>query len=264
MEKKQIQLSDEINEIIYFSHLTSEKNIFFVSAGKKEFFSIDSAYIIALKWREITKNFLFTTIKGIGVMAEKINEQKNPDLKIITTLQTAVSIIADDLYSANVVFGQSNNNFDANKAHYKWWETSILNPIESLVCQEKIVEKIKPDNTEELIKKMKQFSDIPIGAAIQLRIVENIASDICIAFKNIFSQVEHNGNKVYKSDKELSWILSHIKAELIHQKKVETDFCEALYEIDPNISKDMILNLTRDYCHYWNKALSDFAYYLDY
>lgn len=263
MEKVQTQLNDEINKIIYSSYLTHEKNIFFVSVAKMQKFKPSSAYYIALQWREITKNFLFTSLKGIGTMAEKINEQPNPDVTVITALQTAVSIIADDLYSANVVFQHSGDIIAANKAHYKWWELSILNPLKSLFFTKNLCLTNSSNNIDTLIQKMKEFSNIPIGAIIQLRVVESIASDICIAFKSIFSQVEMNGTNVYKSEKELSWISSHIKAEKMHQQLVETNFSAALTKIDENISKEKILDLTKDYCSTWNNALVEFATYLE-
>lgn len=263
MEKTECRLNDVIAKIIDSSCLTPEKNSFFTTVANKENFTLISAYYIALKWREITKNFLFTSIVGIGNLAERISYHQEPSTSALITLQTVVSIISDDLYSANVNFHGTKISENADKAHYRWWEKTILNPLSLLVKPEIEPNFIASKNIELLIKKMKEYSNLAIGVIIQLRIVESIASDICIAFKKIFSHIEYNNARVFKSDKELAWIFSHINAELIHQKMVETSLLNSLPEIENQLSEVEFLNLTKEYCNYWNNALSDFASYLN-
>lgn len=252
------KINDIITSIINDTTLGKNNNNFFLQAAKNKKIDVNTAFDIAYNWREITKTFLFTAIKGLGCLAEKIGQEENPNPKLLSVLQTSFSIISDDLNNSHTIFKKS-APLGPKGAHYKWWEDSILNPLAQLVRSKK---SNLSNGTIMLKKKMYELSRSYLGAAVQLRVVEAIALDICIAFFNLFSNVEYQGRQFFTSS-DLAWITSHMKAEQIHHEQVCNIFSGMSGIATTQDEKKELLLLVQEYSNSWKVTLEDFSIYLN-
>lgn len=249
------ELENIIQLLISDAQLNQNNNLFFIHAASKNKFSINAAYKIAYNWQEITKTFLFSTIKGLGSLAEEISKNSIVRPELLSVLQTGFSIISDDLSNNHFIFNEKAPS-GPNGAHYKWWEETIVKPL-SLFVNEKVIN-LSP-GTNALIKKMQCLSMNYLGVAVQLRVVEAIALDICKAFLAIFSNIEYQNKKVFDDKKDLTWITSHIKAEEIHHAQV-CDDVNGMAAIATSLDEQKeLLALTREYTRAWIAVLEDFA-----
>jgi len=248
-------MNKKISDIITECKLDKNQNDFFISANSCKHVDVDTAYKIAYNWREITKNFLFTGIKGLGAIIDEIQKQNSSDENTLFVLQTAFTIISDDLNNTHPVFKKVAPQ-GPNGIHYKWWEESMV------LKMEKLTENKTPSlfpGTKTLLEKMDVLVVHPMGTAIQLRIVEAIAYNIASAFLDLFSKVECDGKLVFEKESDKLWILTHIEAEIVHDQQVCSEISGmAKIASTPDAQKEM-LEIAKKYCQAWAMALSDFA-----
>lgn len=250
------QIEENISSIIKEAGL-NKSNKFFLRAQKIQKIDINSAFNIAYNWREITKTFLFTTISGLGYLSDKVGNEQHPNSQLLGVMQTSLRIISDDL-------GNNNTNFrgspcGTNAIHYRWWEDSILTPLKGYLDIKAVI--LAP-GTIILTNKMRELSNNYLGVAVQLRVVEAIAKNICLAFLPIFSKVEYEGKKIFKPKKDLTWILAHIKAETFHHKQV-CDKNSGMTQVAVTLEhKKDILMLIHEYACIWANALDNLADFL--
>lgn len=254
-----VDIESAITGIINNSKLNMHNNVFFQKALYLKEVDIISVYKIAYNWREITKTFLFTTISGLGCLAERIGKENQPNPKLISILQTGFSIISDDLSNIHPAFHLDAPK-GANGVHYKWWEDTILKPVAKYITNKEIALSV---GTEALLDKMNLFAKSFFGPAVQLRVVEAIALNICNAFFAIFKKVQYKGVGIFQSETDLAWIGSHMKVEEIHCEQVSnttfgmTGIATTIEEIDE------LLTLTEDYADAWAAVLNDFSDFID-
>lgn len=247
------ELEQEINLILEKNFFNN--NSFFYLAKEKNKIKLSSAYKIAYNWREITKTFLFTSIRGLGFLAEKIGQEKYPIYQLLSVLQTSFQIISDDLGNNNKLFESTHGT---KSIHYIWWEETILKPLSLYTAKKNI---LLSNETSILIQKMNKTSSNYLGVCVQLRVVETIALQICLTFFHIFSRVEHHGIKIFQ-EKNLTWITSHIKAETIHRQKVCNNISGMSKIVLTFQEKEQIIKLIYEYCTAWSNAINSFSNYL--
>lgn len=250
-------INKKIMNILRDEKLDKYNNDFFIQADLQEKISLDAAFNVAYNWAEITKNFLFTSIKGLGVMAEKMRHEGTPDDQALYVLQTAFGVISDDLNNVYPTFSKVAPK-GPKGIHYRWWEESILVPLK------KIVKKIPPlsAGAKLLIAEMNKLSANPFGVAVQLRVVETLALDITVAFLSVFSKVEHQGKKIFDDTSKL-WITAHIEAETIHNQQVSNEIYGMAKIAFTRSEQDQMLSLVQNYASAWRFALKDFAKFLE-
>lgn len=245
------EIDFEITKMIDDAKLNRRNNDFFTLANKIEYVSLSAATKIAYNWRAFTRHFMFTVLTGIGVLADNIRQYSNTSDVLLSVLQTSVNIISDDLNNIDATFTNIAPK-GPEGIHYRWWEESILYPLLS-ICRDNILPNnntLNPE-TEKLLRNMSKLSNNYLGSSVQLRVVEAIAMDIALAFRSIFPKLEVNGAKVFKNRDELSWIYTHIKAEVIHHQQV-TDHQSGVTQIaiSPHEQQEFII-LTKELIDSW-------------
>jgi hypothetical protein len=202
---------------------------------------------------------LFTAIKGLGCLAEKIGKEATPSPKQLLVLQTCFGIISDDLSNTHTSF-KKGAPLGPRGIHYKWWEDTILNPLRQEIGN------IHIDNlssgTSFLILQMQQLSTNYLGVAVQLRVVEAIALDICKAFLALFSNTQHQGRCFFNKQRDLIWITSHIEAEKLHHKQVCDEFSGVAGVASTLSEQNKLLDMIRQYADAWKTALDGLDNYI--
>lgn len=247
-----------IGQIILDAGLGIRSNAFFQSARTVTAIDACSALYIAFNWRQITKTFMFSTIAGLGEIARAQLATEEPAPNALGVLQTGIRVIADDLDNAAPIFAaKAPSGIDG--IHYRWWQTTILQPIVARAPGQVSAACRISCATESLANFMRDEAIAPIGAAVQLRIVEAIARDIAIAFRRIFSRLEIDGEKLFPGREDLAWIDTHIKAEVGHASDVcRIDSGMAWLAVTSGQQQELLAT-SRRYASLWNDVLKDFA-----
>lgn len=242
--------------------LTTETNRFFQQAKTVKSIGVLPALRIAYGWREMTKAFMFTSIAGLGVMASDADIQATPNKNLLKVIQTVFQVIGDDLSNVMPVFRDVAPS-GPDGMHYAWWESTIVNPLKATLSESVIdMSDMLGIGAQQLIANMRVLAQDPLGAAVQLRVVEAIALDITVAFKRVFSKVEVDGNRIFTKPEQFLWMDSHIHAEVEHHKAVSDDDSGTAAIADTPEKQRKMLLLTQQYAQNWNIALNEFADYL--
>lgn len=251
-------LDFEIDTLLNEGKLTRYTNEFFIDARSMSKISLSNALQMSVNWREITKEFLFSVIGGIGQMSHYLSKFNNPPQQLLGVLQNSIRIISDDLSN---VFSTLNNVAPngPDGAHYKWWEMTIHKDLINAAEQTNLKFKMSLlPGVINLLSIMKELSLNRLGAAIQLRVVEAIALEIAISFRVLLSPLKVNNEFIFKTDKDLAWINAHVKAEVEHHKNVkDLSYGMAYAAITPDEQKTF-LELIKKYIHAWHVALLEF------
>jgi Family of unknown function (DUF6202) len=259
---EQVLLDQQIADLIKGARLTRETNDFFSGSKKVRAIAPLPALRIAHGWREMTKCFMFTSIAGLGLLAKEADNQEYPREDLLSTMQTIFGVIGDDLSNLMVAFSKVAPDGPAGM-HYAWWETDFVTPLRRLAgepyAQSPLVLGRGPTR---LVENMRRLADHPLGAAIQLRVVEAIALDITVAFKRIMTRVAVDGRRVFTQPDQFAWMDSHIEAEVAHHKAVSDDDTGTCGIAHTEAKRQLMLGLTREYVDSWNVALAEFASHL--
>ena len=253
-----LALEAAMDAIISDACLRPSRNAFFRAARAVATVDAPSGLHIAHNWREITKTFMLSTIVGLGEIARAELSARDPAFNALGVLQTGVRVIADDLDNAAPAFAARAPGV-IDGVHYLWWQASILQRIAARCPADVLLHCHASPPTVALTGFMRDVATSPLGAAVQLRVVETIARDIAIAFRRVFSRLEIGGEKLFAGRDDLAWIDTHIQAEVIHARDVcdgETGMA-SLAVSEPE--RQRLLALTRHYAHLWNEVLEDFA-----
>jgi hypothetical protein len=248
-----------IAQCLQDSQLTRETNRFFIEAKRVKSINPLPALRIAYGWREMTKTFMFTSIAGLGLMAQEADSQAAPNLNLLKSMQTVFQVIGDDLSNLMPAFQKVAPAGPAGM-HYAWWESAIVDPLKAaLGAPLNDTSDMLPEGQKRLIANMRSLAYEPLGAAVQLRVVEAIALDITVAFKRIFSKVYVEGERLFSTPAQFAWMDSHIEAEVEHHKAVSDDDTGTTAIADTVEQQARMFNLTQAYAHNWNAALNEFA-----
>lgn len=252
-------IDDRISTLIDHASLLPTNNRFFKAAQACRQVDGEAALRIAQYWRETTKAFMFTTIAGIGVLAQEAAQHPSPPRHLLDVIQTAFRVISDDLNNVLPVF-KAVAPTGAAGIHYLWWENAILGAMkERLNLDPSSPLPPLPGNVRVLLENMHRLSVSPLGAAVQLRVVEAIALEICVAFKQVFTRVVVDRVKVFTTTSQLAWMNSHIQAEVTHSQEVSDHNTGMTSIADTDDKREVMLGLVAEYVTNWNAALEDFA-----
>lgn len=252
-------LNEQISEVIKRAGLRRPENAFFRGARHAGEVSPAAALAVAVQWGVITKAFMFTTISSIGVKALDCHEQAVPDRVMLGALQTAFCVIGDDFANLAPQFSEV-APAGAPGMHYLWWEDTIVAPLAALGGPEALAQaRDLPDGVRALLGNMTRLATVPLGAAVQLRVVEDIALDIAVAFRRLYARVEADGVAPFAAPGALDWVDSHIKAETVHAASVSDDETGMTVLAVTDTERETVLSLSTEYAASWAGALSDFA-----
>ncbi|MGW3496589.1 DUF6202 family protein [Streptomyces sp. NPDC001020] len=253
------ELDERVESEIDKALLRRADNPFFGTARNVESVTPQAGLTIAVWWRAMTKSFMFTTLAGLGVTARAFSAQDAPTRDLLSAFQTVYRVIGDDLDNAAPEFREVAPSGPAG-IHYVWWEDTILNPLKEHVDEDGQREaQVIPPAIRELLDDMDRLATEPLGAAVQLRVVETIALDIAVGFRRMYAKVLANGEKVFTANEQFAWIDSHIKAETSHAAQVSDDETGMTTLVVTEAEAAEFENLVAEYSQHWSAALNCFA-----
>ena len=252
-------LEHRISQTIAEAGLRRPHNRFFNDARTVEPVTPSAALRVGLQWQAMTKSFMFTTVASLGLLASRFNDEAASDREVLGAFQTAYLVIGDDLGNIAPEFAAVSPK-GVTGMHYLWWADSIVAPLTGVVDSGQAASAAElPDGVAALLANMKRLAASPLGAAVQLRVVEDIALDIAVAFRRMYSRVAVDGTKVYGATGALDWVDSHIKAETSHAQSV-SDHETGMAAIAATAEeRTAMLRLVQEYAANWALALDDFA-----
>ncbi|WP_316524237.1 DUF6202 family protein [Kitasatospora brasiliensis] len=257
--EKRSALDVTVDREIAEAGLGRAENRFFSFARGFETDDFRGPLAVAHQWRAMTKAFMFTTLSGLGATARVLAAQESPSREVLAAFQTIFRVIGDDLDNLAPVFSAVAPKGPAG-AHYVWWEDSVITPLEQHVGEaDRAAAAELPEGVLRLIENMERFADSPLGAAVQLRVVETIALDIAVGFRRVYGKLEAGGARVFPQTEDLAWIDSHIKAETMHAAQVSDDETGMTFLVTTEEEARVFAEMTAEYAAGWALALDDFA-----
>jgi hypothetical protein len=261
-EEIDADLEDRVNAQITKARLRRADNRFFTVARTVDSVSPRVALAIALQFHAMTKMFMFSTISGLGVMARSFASTEAPDRAILGVFQTAYRVIGDDLANMAPEFSSVAPKGSAG-IHYVWWDDSIMEPIAAHVDEtERKRAAILPAPVRELVENMERLATHQFGAAVQLRVVETIALDVAVAFRRMLPKVLADGQAVFTSADQLTWLDSHIRAETSHAQQVSDDESGMTGVVTTAAEAEEFIQLVGEYAANWSNSIAGYADYL--
>lgn len=252
-------LDDRVDAEIERARLRRPDNTFFGSARSVETVSPQAALDVAVWWRVMTKSFMFSTLAGLGTMARTFSTREAPTQDLLGAFQTVYQVIGDDLDNAAPEFSAVAPRGPAG-IHYVWWDDTIVAPLVARLGQQaqQSAEDV-PAPVATLLANMERLADSPLGAAVQLRVVETIALDIAVAFRRMYAKVWVDGEKVFGETEQFAWIDAHIKAETVHAAQVSDDETGMTTMVTTAEEAAEFERLVSEYVDSWSGALESFA-----
>ncbi|WP_328505231.1 DUF6202 family protein [Streptomyces sp. NBC_00391] len=253
------ELDERVDQEIDRAGLRRADNEFFGTARTAVSVSPQAALTIGVWWRAMTKSFMFSTIAGMGEMARAFSAQDAPTHDVLGAFQTVYRVIGDDLDNAAPEFRAVAPRGPAG-IHYVWWDDTIVAPLAARLGEDELRKAARlPEGIGELLANMDRLASSPLGAAIQLRVVETIALDIAVAFRRLYAKVSVDGERVFADNDQFAWIDSHIKAETVHAAQVSDDETGMTWVVTDPAQAAEFLVLVREYSANWSRALACFA-----
>lgn len=253
------ELDERVESEIDKALLRRLDNAFFAAARDAESVTPQAGLTIAVWWRAMTKAFMFTTLAGLGVTARVLSAKDAPARDLLSAFQTVYRVIGDDLDNAAPEFRAVAPTGPAG-IHYVWWEDTILEPLAEHVDQEgRLAAQAVPPAIRDLLDNMDRLATEPLGAAVQLRVVETIALDIAVGFRRMYAKVSTEGGKVFTEKEQFAWIDSHIKAETSHAAQVSDDETGMTTLVVTEAEAAEFESLVAEYSRNWSAALTCFA-----
>ncbi|CAB3774336.1 DUF6202 family protein [Paraburkholderia humisilvae] len=257
-EKSPAEFDAQIVVCIEKAGLVPGKNRFYDNAKRVKTMDPFSAMQMSYAWYSIVKSFIFTSIIGMAQMARQADEQETPDTNLLKTLHTSYEVIADDATNMSPVFAEV-----APKGymgmHHLWYGQAMMDPLRKVLNFEdcKAAQVLRAGH-KALISNMRELSADPMGAATQLRVVEQIAKDNIIALYLSHLKVEANGKRVF-SQSDFKWHNAHVRAEDDHHQWVKDLENGTSLIADTREKQAHMLKLVEQHVENWKLALDDFA-----
>jgi hypothetical protein len=249
---------DRITRIIEDAGLTRPANMFFAHARSIERVEPVAGLRIALQWQAMTRAFMFTSIASLGVLARQFSTGTEPDREVLGAYQTAYQVMGDDMSNLAPEFSAVSPK-GVDGVHYVWWADSIVAPLVGNLAKAEVeAAATTGDGVAALIADMRQLADEPLGAAVQLRVVEAIALDIAVAFRRVYTKLDGGDTKLYGAPDALDWIDSHFKAEKSHANSVSDHETGMTAMVTTDEDRAEFERLALAYTADWARALDDF------
>lgn len=252
-------LDARVDKEIDRARLRRADNGFFGTARSVETVDPQAALDIAVWWRVMTKSFMFSTLAGLGAMARTFSTREAPTRELLGAFQTVYQVIGDDLANAAPEFSAVAPTGPAG-IHYLWWDDTIVAPLASRLgpAAQQRAERL-PGPVVDLLANMERLADSPLGAAVQLRVVETIALDIAVGFRRMYAKVWVGGEKVFGETAQFAWIDAHIKAETVHAAQVSHEETGMTTMVTTQEEAAEFERLVGAYVERWSGALECFA-----
>ncbi|WP_393055553.1 DUF6202 family protein [Streptomyces sp. LN549] len=252
-------LDERVDKEIDRARLRRADNSFFGKARSVDSVTPQGALDIAVWWRVMTKSFMFSTLAGLGTMARTFSTREAPTRDLLGAFQTVYQVIGDDLDNAAPEFSAVAPTGPAG-IHYIWWDDTIVAPLASRLgpAAQRSAEDL-PGPVVDLLTNMERLADSPLGAAVQLRVVETIALDIAVGFRRMYSKVWVDGEKVFGETSQFAWIDAHIKAETVHAAQVSDEETGMTMMVTTEAEAAEFERLVAEYVDSWSGALECFA-----
>ncbi|MEU7555856.1 DUF6202 family protein [Streptomyces sp. NPDC044571] len=253
-------LDELVDRDIAEAGLGRAENRFFSFSRAHATDDFQGALAVAHQWRAMTKTFMYTTLSSLGVVAHRLAGQDSPPRDVLAAFQTIFRVIGDDLDNLAPVFGAVAPKGPGG-AHYVWWEDAIIDPVSAHVDEAgREAARRLPEGVVRLLENMERFARSPLGAAVQLRVVETIALDIAVGFRRVYGKLETApGERLFAQPSDLAWIDSHIKAETMHAAQVSDDETGMTTLLTTEDEARAFHEMTREYAASWAGALDAFA-----
>jgi hypothetical protein len=258
VEKSPAEFDAQIIACIENAGLVPGKNRFYDNAKRVKSMDPFSAMQMSYAWYSIVKSFIFTSIIGMAQMAKQADAQETPDTNLLKTLHTSYEVIADDATNMSPVFAEV-----APKGymgmHHLWYGQAMMDPLRKILNFEdcKAAQVLRAGH-KALISNMRELSEDPMGAATQLRVVEQIAKDNIIALYLSHLKVEIDGKRVF-SQSDFKWHNAHVRAEDDHHQWVKDLESGTSLIADTPEKQAHMLRLVERHAESWKLALDDFA-----
>ncbi|MEV7040414.1 DUF6202 family protein [Amycolatopsis sp. NPDC051061] len=249
-------LDDQVNRLIDGAGLNRENNEFFHRARHCPTVTPEAAYTIAATWGRMTRSFMFTTIASLGLNARRFAMTEEPNHLELAVFQTAYRVIGDDVANFAGEFAAVGPQGAAG-IHYVWWHDTVTARLAPHAGEARTPG--VPAGARVLLASMARLADEPLGAAVQLRVVEHIALDIAVAFRRVCTNVVVDGAPLFARHGDLDWIDSHIRAETGHAASVSDDETGMTTAVAPTPDRDRFVALVAEYVASWAGALDEFA-----
>jgi hypothetical protein len=254
-----VSLEQRVDDAIRSVGLKRPQNRFFQVAREVESVTPEAAYDIAFQFRDMTKEFMFSTISSIGAVAKILADEKVPRMDTLGVLQTAYRVIGDDLDNFADEFAAVAPKGPTG-IHYIWWQSSVVDTLESHLGHGRMdTPKPYTAGVAGLIKEMRELRDSPIGFAVQLRVVETIALDVAVAFRRMYPKVVADGVELFPKSTNFDWLESHIRAETGHAQEVSKEEYGMSGVTVTEQDREQFLTLVERYARHWANALDDFT-----
>uniref|UniRef100_UPI00406D521D SaPolF n=1 Tax=Streptomyces armeniacus TaxID=83291 RepID=UPI00406D521D len=252
------ELDERTDREIDRARLRRADNGFFGAARNAETVSAAAGYTVAVWWRQMTKSFMFTTLAGLGTLARDY-ASRDADRELLGAFQTVYQVIGDDLDNAAPEFSAVAPTGPAG-IHYVWWDDTIVAPLAAHVPEpDRDAAAAVPEPIRALLANMDRLAADPLGAAVQLRVVETIALDIAVGFRRMYGKVLVDGERVFGSNDQFAWIDAHIKAETVHAAQVSDDETGMTGLVTDEAQAAEFVRLVEEYARHWSAALECFA-----
>ncbi|MCM2578732.1 DUF6202 family protein [Streptomyces meridianus] len=253
------ELDERVEKEIDRARLRRADNAFFGTAKNASAVTPEAGLAIGLRWREMTKSFMFTTLAGLGVMARSFSAQAAPSRELLGAFQTVYQVIGDDLDNAAPEFRAVAPRGPAG-IHYVWWDDTVVAPLTPHVDEAgREAAAQLPAAVRELLGNMERLAESPLGAAVQLRVVETIALDIAVGFRRLYAKVMVDGERLFHHNDQFAWIDSHIKAETGHAQQVSDDETGMTGLVTTSDEAAEFIRLVSEYADNWSRALETFG-----
>ncbi|MEV6409933.1 DUF6202 family protein [Kribbella sp. NPDC051718] len=251
-------LEERVTQLIAAAGLARPDNRFFADAQSVQDVDPRAALRIAVAWQAMTRAFMFTTIASLGTLSARLATGDEPDREVLGAIQTAYSVIGDDMANVAPDFSAV-APAGAAGVHYVWWADTIVAPLAEHLGDEAVLAAAElGDGVTALIAGMQQLASAPLGGAVQLRVVEAIALDIAVAFRRIYSKVTLGETQPYRAPGALAWVDSHVKAEISHSKSVSDDETGMTAMAATKEEQEEFFLLAEEYTANWARALDEF------
>jgi hypothetical protein len=256
---EQNELDRRVEEKIDKALLRRTDNPFYSAARGVGSVSPETALAVGYRFRAMTKGFMFSTLAGLGVMARRFMAEDAPAHDLLGAFQRVYRVIGDDLDNVSPVFRAVAPGGPAG-IHYVWWEEAVVAPLAAHVDPDRrrVLARL-PVEVTDLLANMDRLAGAPLGAAVQLRVVQVIALDIAVGFRRMLPKVAVRGAALFGAPGKLAWVDSHIRAGTAHAARVSDEATAMTTLVTSRAAAEEFVAQVGEYAENWSLALASFA-----
>jgi hypothetical protein len=256
---EQHELDRRIEEKIDKALLRRADNPFFGAARGIGSVSPEAALAVGYRFRAMSKGFMLSTVAGLGVLARRFMAEEAPAHDLLGAFQAVYRAIGDDLDNVAPVFRAVAPGGPAG-IHYVWWEKTVIAPLAAHVDPDRrrVLARL-PVEVTDLLANMDRLAGAPLGAAVQLRVVQAIALDVAVGLRRMLPKVAVPRGAPFGSSDKLAWVDSHIRASTGHATQVGADDTAVTTLVTSRAAAEEFVVQIGEYAGNWSLSLASFA-----